>query len=237
MNNRNNNSFVPNILKILLLAIIAIAPMYFVLSQDGVKIEFTTPVVTTAIILCLVLVASAFSIFGYQYQFEKNAKKENESSKQYAPIYTTEERIKYFIKHSIWAVPLFLIVQFWFIPFIDEYSKIAQCINYGKFTGLHVIFYGFYVGLPVLMALIVFLSLGIRSLKIIKIGQSPLPNEKVFTQTEYVYGSKAKLRAYGVFAYILLILSLGVQGYFWANETISDLSNKSTEVCKQSAKF
>jgi len=237
MNNKNNSSFLLNVLKILLLAIIVIAPMYFVLSQGGVKIEFTTPVVTTTIILCLVLVASAFSIFGYEYQFEKNAKKEKNSYKQYAPIYTTEERIKYFIRHSLWVVPLYLAVQFWFIPSLEEYSKIAHCINYGKFTGLHVVFYGLFVGLPVLMALILFLSVGIRSLKIIKLGQSPLPNEKVFTQTEYIYGSKAKLKAYGVFIYILFILGGGVLGYFSANEIISGVSNTSTKECNQSVKL
>lgn len=136
------------------------------------------------------------------------------------PIYTTNERIKIVIKYILWIVPFILIMQYYFFPFFEDYSKNAHCKNYGSFTGLHVVFYGIFIGLPIVTAIIYFLILGRRSLKVIKLGQDPLPNEKVFYKTKYIYGFKARARAYAILAVIVLLLGLSIQGYFWANDII-----------------
>jgi hypothetical protein len=241
MKNNNKRSLFQNLLLVLLVLLVITAPTYFVISQGKGAFEFTPTTLIVLSFLGLFLIASTFSIFGYDLKFEipkiKYLTTEENAVKRYAPIYTKNERIKYFVKHALWVVPSFIFTQFWFFPFLDNYSKVAHCFDYGVLTGTHLVLYGVFVGLPLLLALLVFFTKGKKSLKIIKYGQDPLPNEKVFTKTAYIYGTKAKLRAYGVLAYILLALGLGVFGYFWANETITDiLTHKSTDMCEHIVK-
>ncbi len=145
---------------------------------------------------------------------------------QSPPLYTKEEKIKCVVKHALWLIPFVIIMQFWGFPYIEEYSATAYCKNYGAFTGLHVVFYGLFIGLPLLSALVYFYFIGRRSLKIIKAGQDPLPNEKVFTKTEYVYGRKAKFKAYAMLGILLFFIGLSIQGYFWAKDIIETIQNQ-----------
>ena len=232
MNHKNNKNYLKIILQLILLSVIAVAPTYFAITNGGAKFEFTTPVLFTLSFLGIFLVASAFSLCGYVFEFE--IKNECSTTKQYAPIYTKEERIKHFIKHAIWAVPLFLIAQFWFFPFLDDYSKIAHCKKYGSITGTHILLYGVFVVLPVSLALIALLIAGKRNVLIIKLGQDPLPNEKVLSQTEYTNGFKAKFHAYIFFLFILLAFGFAVQGNYVASEIVKDVGErKSTQVCNK----
>ena len=237
MKNNNKRSLFQNLLLVLLVLLVITAPTFFVISQGKGAFEFTPRTIIIFSFLGLFLIASTCSIFGYDLKFKtpkiKNLTTEENEVKRYAPTYTKNERIKYLVKHALWVVPSFTFLQFWFFPFFEKYSKIAHCFDYGVFTGTHLVLYGLLVGLPLLLALLAFFTAGKRSLKIIKYEQDPLPNEKVFTKTVYIYGTKAKLKAYGVLTCILLALGLGILGYFWANEHISDiLTHKNTATCK-----
>lgn len=145
--------------------------------------------------------------------------------KEYAPEYTKKERTIIIFKHMVWALPLFAIIKYWFFPWFEGYTAKAHCHNYGAFTGLHVVFYGVFIGLPLLSALMVFLLEGPRSIKIIRLGQNPLPNEKVFSQTKYTYGIRAKIKPYFFFAVLIFLLGLSVRGVFWANDIIYNPKN------------
>ena len=153
--------------------------------------------------------------------------------KDYAPQYTKRERFILAAKIASWAVPLFIALKFWFLPWFKEYAEVAHCYDYGAFTGVHVVFYGLFAGLPLLFALIFLVLDGKKCLKIIKFGQLPIPGEKVVSPTKYVYGFKAKIRAYVFIVVISIFLGLGVQGYFWANDIIYNPNNIYPE-CKNS---
>ena len=149
----------------------------------------------------------------------------------YAPEYTTKERISIILKVLAWAGPLVLTLQFWFFPWLKQYSANAHCYQYGNFTGLHIIFYGLFIGLPLLMACMLLILEGKRSINIIKLGQSPLPGEKVLRPTKYIYGTQAKLKAYLFFAIMILVLGLSVQGYFWAQPLITKIPSVDASKC------
>lgn len=149
----------------------------------------------------------------------------------YAPEYTTKERINIILKALAWAVPLFATLKFWFFPWLKQYSANAHCYQYGNFTGLHIIFYGLFIGLPLLMACMLLILEGKRSINIIKLGQSPLPGEKVLSPTKYIYGTQAKLKAYLFFAIMLLVLGLSVQGYFWVQPLIIKIPSIDVSKC------
>ena len=144
---------------------------------------------------------------------------------EYAPEYTKRERVFLVLKHAAWAVPLFLITKFWFFPWFEAYITTAHCINYGVFTGSHIVFYSLFIGLPLLLAIVILLIEGPRSLKIIKIGQNPLPNEKVLSKKKYTYGNKAKIKPVLFFMATLVLLGMAFKGFFWANNIISKQNN------------
>ena len=138
----------------------------------------------------------------------------------YAPEYTTKERISIILKGLAWVIPLFTLLEFWSFPWLKQYASNAHCYQYGNFTWLHIIFYGLFTGLPLLMAFVLFILEGRRSINIIKLGQSPLPNEKVLGPKKYIYGTQVKLKVSLFFSVMLMILGLSVQGYFWAQPLI-----------------
>jgi hypothetical protein len=144
---------------------------------------------------------------------------------EYAPEYTKKERFILVLKYMAGALPLLLIIKYWFFPWFEGYAAKAHCYNYGVFTGLHVVFYGVFVGIPLLLAIVVFLIEGPRSIKVFKLGQNPLPTEKVFSQTKYTYGSKAKIKPLIFFVALVFLLSLSFKGVFWANDIIYNPSN------------
>lgn len=139
---------------------------------------------------------------------------------EYAPEYTKKERFVVLAKHSAWAIPLFIAIKLWFLPWFESYAKNAHCYEYTYFTGTHVVFYFVFVAIPIGVALAIFAIEGARCLKVIRLGQSPLPGEKVFKRTKFKYGAKAKFRPYAELLILLLLVGLGVRGIFWANDII-----------------
>ena len=89
------------------------------------------------------------------------------------------------------------------------------------------------MAIPIGSALAIFSIEGVRSLKIIRLGQNPLPGEKVLRKTKYKYGVKAKIQPYIVLLVLVFLLGLGIKGIFWANDIIYDPNNKQL-VCSNS---
>jgi len=144
---------------------------------------------------------------------------------EYAPEYTKKERLLIIAKLSSWGLPLVLATQFWFFPWFEEYAKISHCLDYGYFTGTHVVFYFTFVAIPIASALTLFAIEGPRSIKVIRQGQNPLPGEKVLKKTKYKYGRSAKFKPYVFFFLLLFLLGFGVRGVFWANDIIYNPEN------------
>jgi hypothetical protein len=145
---------------------------------------------------------------------------------EYAPEYTKRERVILIVKNLAWAVPLIVVTKFWLLPWFEAYAINSHCYEYTYFTGTHVVFYFVFVVIPVGAALTFFAIEGRRCIKIIQVGQNPLPNEKVFRKTKYKYGAKAKIQPYIFLLILLFMVGLGVRGIFWANEIIYSSSNK-----------
>jgi len=150
-------------------------------------------------------------------------KHEKEEGVDYAPEYTQKERIAFVLKIMAWTIPLFVMTQFWFFDWLSEYSENANCYNYGDINGVHLVFYGLFVFMPLSLAIIVFLTEGRRSINVIKLGQNPLPNEKVFKPTKYKYGNAAKIKPIGIFCVILFLTGLSVWGGFQAHDLTKDI--------------
>jgi len=143
---------------------------------------------------------------------------------EWAPQYSKAERIVLLLCHAGWAVPLFLLTEFFFFPWFERYVETAHCHRYGAFNGLELVFYGLFIGLPLGLALVMLALEGWRSVQVLRLGQSPLPNEKVFRPARYVYGHRARIKPLIFFLLVLFSMGMAVQGFFWAGAMIRDLS-------------
>lgn len=139
---------------------------------------------------------------------------------KYAPEYTKKERLFLLAKHMAWAIPLVLLTQFYFFPWFENYAEQAHCYAYGDLTGVHLVFYFVFVALPIGSALVLLAIEGPRAIKVLRLGQNPLPHEKVLRKTKYTYGRRAKVKPIIFLLLIVFMLALGVQGIYWANEMI-----------------
>jgi len=130
----------------------------------------------------------------------------------YAPEYTRRERIIFLVKHMLWFVPLLIATEFWFFDRLEEFSNQAHCYRYGNITGFHLLMYGMFVGIPLSSAVLIAALEGRRSLEVLRLGQNPLPGEKVFQRTKYQFGFKAKVKPIALFCFIGFFLLFSVWG-------------------------
>ena len=142
---------------------------------------------------------------------------------EFAPLYSTRERIMLACKLLAVAVPVYLAGYYWLFPWLRRYARTANCIYFGEISALQLLAYGVFVGIPLSMALLVWSIDGSRSIRVWKLGQSPLPGEKVLRKTRYRYGAAARRRTAAVFALLLLLIGAAVHGGFQGNRLIAEI--------------
>lgn len=142
---------------------------------------------------------------------------------EYAPEYSKKERINFLLKHMLWALPLYIVTDFWFFDWLSEFSDNSNCYYLWGLTGTHIVFYSLFVGIPLSLLLVILALEGPRSIKIIKLGQNPLPNEKVFKKTKYKYGFKAKIQPIIIIFIVIYLLAFAVWGYMQAYNITQDI--------------
>ena len=116
----------------------------------------------------------------------------------------------------------YICFQYYFLPWLRDYADSKHCYSYGSgyISGAHFIWYGVFTLLPLSIAVFLFLLEGKRSIKVLKIGQNPLPNEKMFRSTKYKYGIASKIQPSIILLLILFLICLSVWGSFQAQELI-----------------
>lgn len=153
---------------------------------------------------------------------------------EFASEYSKKERVILLLKHMAWAIPLFAITKYHFLPWFEVYAENAHCYRYGNITGTDLVFYGLFVGLPLLFATALFFLEGTNSIKIIRLGQSPLPGKKVFRPTKYTYGFRAKLKPFFLIISMVFFVGLAIKGVYSASQTINMVNPKELPKCKSS---
>ena len=109
---------------------------------------------------------------------------------EFAPIYSPQERIFITIKWLVIGLAIFIAYNYLVKPHL---VSLGSC-NPENFADVQVAIYLLYVVIPALFFFVFSLLEGVRSVKIIKYGVSPLPSEKVFIKTKYVYGWRSRLK-------------------------------------------
>ena len=148
---------------------------------------------------------------------------------EYAPEYTKKERLRMVAVHSAWGIPFILVTEYWFFPWLTDYADHAHCYHYGSFTGSELLLYSVFIGFPVVTGLLILAMEGKRSLQVLRVGQSPLPGEKVFIPTKYTYGVRAKMRPFMMICVVVSLLILSFMGVF----SVEEISMPSDVICTQ----
>ena len=151
----------------------------------------------------------------------------------FAPLYTTRERVQLVLKILAVATPVYLLSQFWLFPWLQNYASFANCHTYGDINGVHLLMYGIFVFSPLSLALLIWLLEGKRCLRILRVGQNPLPGEKVLRKTRYRYGRAAMFHPIMLFSIIAVLIGFSVWGSFQAKKITRIIAPCSSEQLQQ----
>lgn len=138
---------------------------------------------------------------------------------EFAPIYSPQERILITIKWLVIGLAIFIAYNYLVKPHL---VSLGSC-NPENFADVQVAIYLLYVGIPALFFFVFSLLEGVRSVKIIKYGVSPLPSEKVFIKTKYVYGWRSRLKPILFLLITLGFLFMSAYCYVAAEQKISNI--------------
>lgn len=151
----------------------------------------------------------------------------------FAPLYTTRERVVIVLKILAVAAPVYIAGYYWIFPWLRGYAESAHCDRFGAFSGLELLLYGVFVGMPLAIALMLWLIEGKNSLRAWRLGQSPLPGEKVLRKTRYRFGAAARIRPLVTAVIIAILLGVAIRGGFEAGKLVREIGpcQQTTQSC------
>lgn len=132
---------------------------------------------------------------------------------EFTPVYTRAEKIK----KILWLSPLIILIGvglFVVFPWVNTtnwFLCTPQALDY---------FYIFLGSFPLAMIISVLCFLR-TNLRIIRLKQYPLPEQKTWTAQPYRYGLKATWRSYGSVIMIPILFCMS----FWSFSVTQDLKN------------
>lgn len=151
----------------------------------------------------------------------------------FAPEYTRNEKLRIVVTHAAWSFPLLACLHFYLLPAFKEFANTAPCRNYWGIDGAYTVFIPVFCS-PLLFAVLLAALWGHEYKSILRLAQYPLPGQKVFKPTPYVYGFKAKLRAYVFFSFITLLIGVGIYGLIWSTQFIETSNARLSACCEPS---
>lgn len=142
---------------------------------------------------------------------------------EFAEEYSLPDKVRLLAIYLTVAAAAVFVAKSWLLPAIHQFSGSAHCREVLGFSGVSVLFYGLFVGMPLSLALLVGLIMGRRGHRILRDGQMPPIGEKVFRPTRIERGRKARWIGYTQKYSFLLLLAIAVWGFPQAAQLIASL--------------
>lgn len=133
-------------------------------------------------------------------------------SNHFAPQYTMRERLRLVLILVAICLPIYLLGEFWFFDWLRDYAANANCHFYGSLTGVHLLFYSLFVGSPLSLVMLILAFEGRRSLRVLRLGQNPLPGEKTLRKTRYKSGWAARVQPGLLLAATIVLIGMSLWG-------------------------
>jgi hypothetical protein len=134
----------------------------------------------------------------------------------YAPLYSKEEKIKKIVLYSLWLIPIG-VLYFGVIPWFKS-TNWFLCHP----QGYEIFYKGLYLGFSILFLLIQLYELP-QNLKIIRLKQYPLPEQKTWSLQAYAYGAKATWRSYMSIGGTILLIGLIIYVIPLTNKVVNEI--------------
>ena len=139
-----------------------------------------------------------------------------DSAPGFAEQYSTTERIRFVAFGAIAGSVLILAGKLWLFPWLREFASSAQCRAVFGSNGATVLWYGVFTGLPILSAVVVACTVGLRGIKILRDGQVPPLREKSFRRVQIRRGRSARIVGYLNAAAFVPFFAISLWGYVQA---------------------
>ncbi len=150
---------------------------------------------------------------------------------EYAPEYSPAERVRFLALGLAAGAVVVAVCQLWLFPLLREFSASAHCRSVFGFSGIAVLFYGMFVGVPLLVALLVGVLVGRRGVKVLRQGRLPPSGERVFRRTPVIRGVKAKVIGCVQLIAAVPLLGLAIWGTFQARALVDQFHRQPAPVC------
>jgi hypothetical protein len=155
---------------------------------------------------------------------------------EFAEMLTMTERIRIIVFGILLGAAVVILAKGWLFPWLKGFATTAHCRTVWGVDGVSVLWYGLFVGLPLIVALLILAFVGWRGYKVLRDGQFPPLKEKVARPTRIRRGWVAKFIAYLHFGLCLPLFALSAWGYFQAAELLQrPIPASAYETCAKSS--
>lgn len=138
----------------------------------------------------------------------------DEQHPEWAKEFTPREKWLRAGLYSVLFGVLVLILYVWFIPWMERTIPQAPCYTLWGYSGLSLVWYVTFVGLPLFYALLVMVTTYPTAVRILRDGRFPAKHTKVYKPTRIVRGRKAGIRAFAILLAPLLLVAIAIWGSF-----------------------
>lgn len=150
---------------------------------------------------------------------------------EYAPQYSLQKRIRYAIVGAVCLTIWFALCHWWAFPQWREFAETAHCRTVLGISGISVILYVTFVGLPLVVAILLGAIIGPPALRSIRTRQYPPPGMKRLAKVRIRTGRKAIMSAVGELASIAVFLAIALWGGLHARQILKHASLRSGATC------
>jgi hypothetical protein len=135
---------------------------------------------------------------------------------EFAEEYTFRERVRLVAICALIGGAFVLVGKLWLLPAFSEFVATAECRSVFGVSAMAVVWYGLFVGFPLLIALSFGCTFGWHGYRILRDGQSPPIGVKVVRRTRITRGFASRISGYLYLLAFAPPLALAGWGYFAA---------------------
>ena len=119
-----------------------------------------------------------------------------DGSPEFAAQYSKAERVRFIALGAMVGAVLIFAGKLWLFPWLREFASSAQCRSVLGINGVTALWYGVFAGLPLIAAVVVACTVGLRGFRILRDGQVPPLREKAFRRIQIRRGPRAQVIGY-----------------------------------------